>query len=57
MATIVDWQIRELCRNSGLVEPFDVDMINPASIDVTIGDHIQTMGTDFSHFGALLIDF
>ena len=24
---------------------------------VTIGDHIQTAGTDFSHFGALLIDF
>ena len=41
MSTIVDWQIRELCRKSGLVEPFDVEMINPASIDVTIGDHIK----------------
>ena len=57
MSTIVDWQIRELCRKSGLVEPFDVEMINPASIDVTIGDHIQTMGTDFSPSGALLSDF
>jgi dCTP deaminase len=41
MATIVDWQIRELCRNAGLVEPFDTEMINPASIDVTIGDNIK----------------
>jgi dCTP deaminase len=41
MSTIVDWQIRELCRSSGLVEPFDVEMVNPASIDVTIGDHIK----------------
>ncbi len=29
-----------LCRMSGLVEPFDADMINPASIDVTLGDEI-----------------
>jgi len=41
MSTIVDWQIRELCRSSGLVEPFDVEMVNPASIDVTLGDQIK----------------
>ena len=29
-----------LCRTSGLVEPFNPDMINPASIDVTLGDEI-----------------
>lgn len=40
MATIVDWQIRELCKTSGLVEPFDAEMVNPASIDVTLGDQL-----------------
>lgn len=40
MATIVDRQIRHLCRSAGLVEPFDPDMINPASIDVTLGNEI-----------------
>ena len=41
MATIVDYQIRQLCRDMGLVEPFDPDMINPASIDVTLGNTIK----------------
>ena len=40
MATIVDHQIRHLCRTQGLVEPFDPEMVNPASIDVTLGDQI-----------------
>ena len=40
MATIVDSQIRHLCRSAGLVEPFNEEMINPASIDVTLGDEI-----------------
>ncbi len=40
MATIVDHQIRHLCRSMGLVEPFSPEMINPASIDVTLGDEI-----------------
>ena len=38
---IVDHQIRQLCRDMGLVEPFDPDMINPATIDVTLGDTIE----------------
>jgi dCTP deaminase len=40
MATIVDAQIRHLCKTQGLVEPFNPDMINPASIDVTLGDDL-----------------
>lgn len=44
MATIVDHQIRELCRMRGLVEPFDPDMVNPASIDVTLGSTILREG-------------
>jgi len=36
MATIVDHQIRKLCREIGLVEPFDPELVNPASYDVTL---------------------
>lgn len=46
MTTIVDHQIRELCRGQGLVEPFDPKMINPASIDVTLGDQILVENDD-----------
>ena len=44
MATLVDYQIRDLCRSSGLVEPFDPDLINPASVDVTMGKTILVEG-------------
>jgi len=44
MTTLVDHQIRKLCREQGLVEPFDPEMINPASIDVTLGDQILIEG-------------
>lgn len=44
MATIVDHQIRQLCRDMGLVEPFDPAMVNPASIDVTLGSTILVEG-------------
>jgi dCTP deaminase len=37
MSTIVDHQLRHLCRTAGLVEPFNPDLINPASYDVTLG--------------------
>lgn len=40
MATLVDHQLRHLCRTAGLVEPFNPDLINPASIDVTLGDEL-----------------
>ena len=38
--TIVDHQIRQLCRTAGLVEPFNPDQVNPASYDVTLGSKI-----------------
>lgn len=41
MSTLVDHQLRMLCRTEGIVEPFDPEMINPASIDVTLGDKIK----------------
>lgn len=52
MTTLVDHQIRQLCRDLGLVEPFNPEMINPASIDVTLGDKIlvETTDGDFIEF-------
>ena len=42
--TIVDHQIRQLCRERGLVEPFMPEMVNPASIDVSLGSTILREG-------------
>lgn len=52
MATIVDHQIRALCLSRGLVEPFSSDMVNPASIDVTLGDQllVETDNGSFTPF-------
>ena len=44
MSTLVDHQIRDLCRTSGLVEPFEPDNINPASIDISLGSQILVEG-------------
>jgi len=44
MATIVDHQIRHLARTMGLVEPFDPELVNPASYDVTLGPTILREG-------------
>jgi dCTP deaminase len=40
MATIVDFQIRELARTRGLVEPYEPAQQNPASYDVRLGGTI-----------------
>jgi dCTP deaminase len=40
MTTLVDFQIREYSRLRGLIEPYDADLQNPASYDVTLGDTI-----------------
>lgn len=44
MSSLVDWQIAMLCQDSKLVQPFDQEMINPASIDVTLGEYIYVEG-------------
>jgi len=44
VSTIVDHQIRELARMTGLVEPFNPEQINPASYDVTLGTTILKEG-------------
>lgn len=37
MSVLADWQIAELCL-AGMVIPYDPEMLNPASIDVRLGD-------------------
>ena len=44
MSNLVDHQIANLCTGMGLVEPFNREMVNPASIDVTLGNVFQTEG-------------
>ena len=55
MSSIVDHQIRQLCRDMGLVEPFDPDLINPASIDVTLGSEIL-VENDHGDFTSISIE-
>ena len=38
MSSIVDHQIRDLSRKMGLIEPFEPELVNPASYDVTLGN-------------------
>ena len=49
MASIVDFQIRQLSRDLGLIEPFDPELVNPASYDVTLGPTLK-VETDSGHF-------
>jgi dCTP deaminase len=37
---LCDTEISQLCLTAGLVTPFNPDLINPASIDVTLGGTI-----------------
>ena len=37
---LADWQIENLCL-TGMLTPFDPDLINPASIDVRLGDNLM----------------
>ena len=40
MSVLCDWQIRALCAG-GMVTPFDEELLNPASLDVVLGDHLM----------------
>lgn len=44
MTILVDWQIRKLCEDR-LVEPYDPSLINPASLDVRIGNTAKREST------------
>jgi dCTP deaminase len=36
-----DWQIRSHAEQGAMVEPFDLALVNPASIDVRLGNHLM----------------
>jgi dCTP deaminase len=39
VGTLADWQIKSLCEK-GMVTPFDATLLNPASLDVRLGNLI-----------------
>jgi dCTP deaminase len=41
MAVLCDWEIKARCRQSQMVVPFDEDLLNPASLDLRLGDHLM----------------
>ena len=41
MAVLCDWQITARCRKSQMVVPFDEELVNPASLDVLLGDYLM----------------
>ena len=38
---VPDHEIRRLCKQHAMVMPFDEDLLNPASLDVTLGSRIM----------------
>jgi len=41
MAVLSDWEIRARCEGSQMVTPFEPDLVNPASLDVRLGNHLM----------------
>ena len=50
MTVLADWQIRTYCEQDNMVEPFDKDLLNPASIDVRLGNKIMVEVADQKAF-------
>lgn len=46
MTVLCDWEIASLCEASQLVWPFRPELINPASIDVTLGTELLVEVSD-----------
>ena len=40
MSVLSDWEIRSLCEGSQMVWPFSPHLLNPASLDVVLGDEL-----------------
>lgn len=38
-----DWKIDDLCEGGGLVEPYDVERVNPASVDLCLGGEVYDL--------------
>lgn len=47
---LADFQLRELCEQHALVEPFDPARINPASIDLTLGREFVNLSSGAVEF-------
>ena len=45
MTVLCDWEIRARCEGSQMIVPFDASLLNPASLDVLLGENlmIETM--------------
>ena len=41
MTILCDWQIRSYCDQGSMVQPFREELLNPASIDVLLGNHLM----------------
>ena len=41
MTVLCDWEIRARCEQSQMVVPFNAELLNPASLDVRLGDHLM----------------
>lgn len=41
MTILADWQIRYHCEIDNLIDPFEEDLLNPASVDVRLGNMIM----------------
>ena len=41
MAVLCDWEIIARCKKSQMVVPFNEELVNPASLDVLLGDHLM----------------
>ena len=41
MPVLADWEIKARCVGSEMVVPFDAELLNPASLDVRLGNHLM----------------
>ena len=41
MAVLCDWEIRARAEGGQMVVPFNPELLNPASLDVVLGDHLM----------------
>ena len=55
MSILPDHQLEILCR-AGLVTPFDLEMINPASLDVRLGNEIMVEQEEVSQLQKMSIE-
>ena len=51
---LVDYQIKSLCENQNLIEPFDPALVNPSSIDIRLGRNLIVHRKGDSWFKKLL---